>query len=1046
MIKFKRVEISAFRIYDKPVDSTFDFTTNNGEIADFVSLYAPNGFGKTSFYDAVEWGMTKSINRFLIKRSENMHLSNVQNKESQQPLIRNSKSNKKLMTRVKIETNKKEKDIDRPWERHGKNKFELDFNKSPDIQNKSFHQVILSQDWISSFLSEEDGYERYNKFKGLPELRKTDEYYKNILALISECKDEKKKHLEAISQLKKKLTVIDDEQLLKKINQQGQKMNREFGYKFGNVDLSYTDNEIYSLKNEIATKILSDTNESRTQDELDLISIALGGNENISSVGRYHEEKANFKNAEGEIEEFEKNIRRFSTLEGKRQELTGLKERLNKLSNQREVARIIESRFAGYERSLARIKAKNIREKEISQKTEQLKTRLETEKQDLLKERNALEASFKEVNELEVRLDRLPEFIKRLAELEVRQSSIAEVIETGKLLVGHAENRLRDIDQQITQTVNILKKVKEGEQPQLTASQTAEIGPHIDRLKTSREKINQIQVVIDSLETQIEQQKELNTEIEEFINRGLELVNQSRTSNCPLCEQKYESYEILSKRIASNAALRNQLQSLLQSSNELKQDLPQIQALAESDLAVIEKSFNSIIGDLNKSKNVVKEELSQANTKLKDNTKHLADTVEEISKINIQIDGNTAERYESNLKEKISHAVAQRDDSIRAVEDRQKKIDQLTNELDGCQKQHELNNQETEDLTAGGEYQRVVTWFQENLTGREISKNSLISYIEILGKDIEAVIKEVSNIEKLISELTELVKSFSKERILEKLKEFKAQKESHQKKIEAYEYFVSSNLGLDIHKLKEDAIAQELEERSQKLRDSLTTKRTIKLELEKLAAYTENLKEFLQVQKIRSEIKESEDTRYFLQTKVEPLLLDEKKKTIKYLEDKVKEFFHIELITKLYNKIDPHPEFKKVSFKASFEEDNPRLDVFVTDDANKTKVIPNLYFSTAQINILSLSIFLASALNSKDYDCIFIDDPIQSMDSINMLSTIDLLRSISVNYKKQIILSTHDENFHKLLQRKIPSSIFKAKYLELETFGKVKASETIATG
>ena len=93
---------------------------------------------------------------------------------------------------------------------------------------------------------------------------------------------------------------------------------------------------------------------------------------------------------------------------------------------------------------------------------------------------------------------------------------------------------------------------------------------------------------------------------------------------------------------------------------------------------------------------------------------------------------------------------------------------------------------------------------------------------------------------------------------------------------------------------------------------------------------------------------------------------------------------------------------------------------------------------------LSLCIFLAKALNAKDddgnsIDSIFVDDPIRSMDSINILSTIDLLRSIVI-HEKQIILSTHDENFHNLLKKKIPSALFKSKFMELETFGKVKPS------
>lgn len=60
------------------------------------------------------------------------------------------------------------------------------------------------------------------------------------------------------------------------------------------------------------------------------------------------------------------------------------------------------------------------------------------------------------------------------------------------------------------------------------------------------------------------------------------------------------------------------------------------------------------------------------------------------------------------------------------------------------------------------------------------------------------------------------------------------------------------------------------------------------------------------------------------------------------------------------------------------------------------------------------------------------------MDSINVLFTIDLLRSIIVNQDKQIILSTHDENFHNILKKKIPKGLFKSKFIELESFGQVK--------
>ncbi|WP_164126417.1 hypothetical protein [Sphingobacterium luzhongxinii] len=169
------------------------------------------------------------------------------------------------------------------------------------------------------------------------------------------------------------------------------------------------------------------------------------------------------------------------------------------------------------------------------------------------------------------------------------------------------------------------------------------------------------------------------------------------------------------------------------------------------------------------------------------------------------------------------------------------------------------------------------------------------------------------------------------------------------------------------------------------------------------------------------------------------------------IDEQINSFFFEDIINALYRKIDPHPDYKEIKFKCDFTDSNPQLNVCVTDEKKVTLQIPNLYFSTAQLNILSLSIFLAKALHAKDEDnnpleCIFIDDPIQAMDSINILSTIDLLRSITVNLGRQIILSTHDANFHNLLMKKTPNKLYNSKFMELETFGKVKQISKVDVG
>lgn len=60
--KIKEIDIKAFRAY-KDIQK-FDFLhRDSGTVADLVAIYAPNGYGKTSFFDAVEWAITGNIER-----------------------------------------------------------------------------------------------------------------------------------------------------------------------------------------------------------------------------------------------------------------------------------------------------------------------------------------------------------------------------------------------------------------------------------------------------------------------------------------------------------------------------------------------------------------------------------------------------------------------------------------------------------------------------------------------------------------------------------------------------------------------------------------------------------------------------------------------------------------------------------------------------------------------------------------------------------------------------------------------------------------------
>lgn len=308
-----------------------------------------------------------------------------------------------------------------------------------------------------------------------------------------------------------------------------------------------------------------------------------------------------------------------------------------------------------------------------------------------------------------------------------------------------------------------------------------------------------------------------------------------------------------------------------------------------------------------------------------------------------------------------------------------------------------------------------------------------------MNKDIEELVKKQNDFEKKLLEKGESLSAYTREGLNVQLIDIQQKRKEAQQKIEGYNNFLIKNLQINSSQLNLKALSQSIEDRETYFKSELKKNKQLLEEYAKLEMYSENIATFLQSENAKRELEKFQKEFDDLKDTLEPVLIEEKLKTKSFLQHKIQEFFYETLINDLYRKIDPHPEFREVQFRADFEAESPRLDVFVKSKGDETLLIPNLYFSTAQINILSLSIFLATALNSSKYDCIFIDDPIQSMDSINVLSTIDLFRSIVVNHNKQIILSTHDENFHNLLQKKMPPKLFSSKFLELESFGKLKS-------
>ncbi|PEB61979.1 hypothetical protein COM86_21710 [Priestia megaterium] len=153
---------------------------------------------------------------------------------------------------------------------------------------------------------------------------------------------------------------------------------------------------------------------------------------------------------------------------------------------------------------------------------------------------------------------------------------------------------------------------------------------------------------------------------------------------------------------------------------------------------------------------------------------------------------------------------------------------------------------------------------------------------------------------------------------------------------------------------------------------------------------------------------------------VQEILLNIKKAVDTLNNKMIDELF--DTVQKVFVHINSHPLYNKLEFSKEHRNRAYRLLIYALTGQSETEVPANAsyIFSSAQVNSIALSFFIAMALhqNWSPLQLIGLDDPIQSMDEINVLAFIDLLRLFVEQYNRQIIISTHDYTFYKMMLRK----------------------------
>lgn len=1029
-MKINKVNIHAFRLFgDESVD--FSAKKDSRKTANFVALYAPNGFGKTSFFDSMEFCMTGKIHRLEDKLSENA--SEDKTHSGKKSFIHNKDlPGERVFVKMEFDD---------------RNPIERTCNPNEEYQilqgvreNAFFTNAILSQDFFSEFISNKDAKSRFEIFtkrfketEGLLDYRFwLKEMHRNYVLQISSLgrriKDE-------TAQLNQEIENIDWKEKLSDVLSSLKSVGIS-------VDIKEPFSEKYLKELMIQAEIWQEQASKRHEVLVSLITAyqkVESGTDGLSSIyqlpslvkrkNAIHEDVNDLLHRIADIKRYTELSEQLIRLQELEVESKGKSKRLEFLIAHYlqfcEIVKELTSKELYVEKQNAKIeevlKSKDITAKQLSLLQDEL-SNLTRKQIAVIEKLEHLHEGYKEMSKLRVSLD---EESKNLAIAQSKKEDLDKEVLSLRSKLSKLHSLYESLcERKVNLTDSLFVK-----EMKVIADVLQEIG-NIDK-------------EINDVDNAIAEKKSYLGDIETLVTNSRAILSKIEGGVCPLCGYDYHSQEVLLKSISTNTIVEKSLQLDIQKREVLVSSKVELKSKKE-------KLFADLIA-------TVDEHLQKTETLLKESKFNFDKITKSISELTIGI-----EKKQSRLKESYAELVDIPEDKIRQVlESNKEQYNNSILEKQGClkslkaefskkelqlteiKKNIEIAYKEITTIKSGDFYMGYVsklenvrvtdetfTQWKETLKEENIKQEKIKAEIQKNNQEL-AILKE----KKVLVERIDVLQKQYDERIAQIHK-------IENERIQTLDYLEAECRLNDVHSQTSDQEIVSIFEQG------LKQQKTLKAEQEKLQMALGNyisvlhlIEKFLGNKRIEAELfnlrKQEEKIKHLKES-----FKEEIDGIQHYLEEFVESYFELDLINRLYNAIDPHPDYKEIQFKCDFKLKNPRLKVLLNSrEDGKESIVPNLYFSTAQINILSFCIFLAKALfatdnEGKSMDCIFIDDPIQALDDINVLSIIDLLRNVAFSMDKQIVLTTHDRNFFELLQKKVPDTLFNSRFITLPERGK----------
>lgn len=561
-MKIKQVIIEGFRAYQSKTDGTFDFTTSFGDCANFVSIYAPNGFGKTSFYDAVEWNLTNNVGRFVRDqtRTQNDAISRSQNQEDRkQHILRNRFIADGAPSQVTVVTDTFENVKKVTPARRGSR----DYLFEKDTKVGALSDIFLSQEAIDAFLREEKPEARYARF--MDSFGDEDEIYRgNLTALRRELKLSLTKSKEEETQYRTIAEAPVNPSILDELNKTIGTLHQD-SEEIAALSADFDAEDIRLLRNLITKR--SHELDLATRDAQSAISELTAGSGRLNEVSAAKDGKLKAQNDIAAL--------------GKTRDLFEQRERL--LTSITRLSKVVTDVTA--EISRLNVISDQIPEfLEIERKSTTAHGLLRTLQDNLIATQAEISSFEQRAVECRRLLAEVDSAANTLGQLQQGAESIFQQLDAATELkaskeanAARANLRVQLLTTKIENHKEELKKVEAIEVSEVTID-SADVSALVREnfalvpLKAALLEKQAKLIALQGATRALDQVQSQASQFSTLIALGTELATKAHSEQCPLCSHQHESHTALIDRILKNPALTEYEAEAVRSKNTAQRE------------------------------------------------------------------------------------------------------------------------------------------------------------------------------------------------------------------------------------------------------------------------------------------------------------------------------------------------------------------------------------------------------------------------------------------------------------------------------------------